>query len=151
MVQAVPTERIASLGVNPNYSYSVISFSNKGIELRNSWGTIEERSKLSFRPEGNFELNSSQIRENISHVVVTNIHTEYSTSTIQAKHRAGFYSTYNFKVRNETQGFLTVSQWDERLYPSSAGYEYSPASIILQKNNEDGSAEFINASKEFFI
>ena len=26
VVQAIPTEKIASLGVNPNYSYSVISF-----------------------------------------------------------------------------------------------------------------------------
>ena len=147
----MPTEKAASLGVNPNYSYSVISFSNKGIELRNSWGTIEERSKLSFRSEGNFDLSSSQIRENISHIVVTNIQTEYSTTTIQARHRLGFYSSHSFKVRNSIHGFLTVSQWDERLFPTSAGYEYSPASVILQKTNGDGSVEFINASKLFFI
>ena len=31
VVQAVPTERIASLGVNPNFSYSVINFTGKGL------------------------------------------------------------------------------------------------------------------------
>ena len=91
------------------------------------------------------------MRENISHIIITSISTEYSTTTIQAKHRLGFYSSHSFKVRNSVHGFLSVSQWDERLFPLTCGYEYSPASIILQKNNEDGSAEFINASKTFEI
>lgn len=151
VVQAVPTEKIAALGVNPNYSYSVISFSNKGIELRNSWGTLEERSKLSFRSEGNFELSSGQLRENISHIVITSINPEYFTTTVQAKHRLGFYSTYSFRLRNQAHGHLTLSQWDERLFPSTCGYQYSPASLILQKENDDGSVEFINASTLLLI
>ena len=117
----------------------MINFSSKGVELRNSWGTLEERSKVSIRSEGNFELSSGQIRENISHILVTNINSEYSTTTVQSRHRLGFYSTYNFKVRNDAHGFLTVSQWDSRLFPSSCNYEYSPATIILQRNNDDGS------------
>lgn len=112
VVQAVPTEKISALGVNPNYSYSVINYSNKGIELRNSWGTLEERSKLSFRAEGNFDLSSVQVKENIKHILVTNLNTEYSTTTVQSRHRLGFYSTYSFKTRNQTHGYLTASQWD---------------------------------------
>ena len=54
VVQAVPTERIAALGVNPNFSYSVINFTGRGLELRNSWGTLEERPKTNFRAEGTF-------------------------------------------------------------------------------------------------
>lgn len=146
VVQAVPTEKIAALGVNPNYTYSVINFSNKGIELRNSWGTLEERSKASFRAEGNFELSAGQLKDNISAIIVTSINTDYFTTTVQAKHRLGFHSTYSFKLRNKTHGFLTLSQWDERLFPTSSGYEYSPATIILQKDNDDGSVEFINAN-----
>lgn len=122
MVQVVPTERIAALGINPNYSYSVINYSSKGLELRNSWGTLEERSKVNIRAEGNFDLGAGQLRDNISHVLVTNLNTEYYTTTVQSRHRLGFYSTYNFRVRNNTHGFLTVSQWDERLFPSNAGY-----------------------------
>lgn len=30
VIQAVPTERIAALGINPNYSYSVINYASKG-------------------------------------------------------------------------------------------------------------------------
>jgi len=42
VVQAVPTDKIAALGANPNFSYSVINYSSKGsLELRNSWGTVE--------------------------------------------------------------------------------------------------------------
>lgn len=124
----------------------MINFSSKGIELRNSWGTLEERSKASIRSEGNFELSAGQIKENISYIVVTNINNEYSTTTVQSRHRLGFYSTYNFKVRNNAHGFLTVSQWDSRLFPSASNYSYSPATIILQRNNEDGSVEYINAN-----
>lgn len=55
IVIAVPKEEIKSLGLNPNYSLSVIRCkSNGGLELRNSWGTIEERSKLNLSKEGVF-------------------------------------------------------------------------------------------------
>ena len=42
VVMAIPNERIASYGFNPNLSYSVISLTSKGgLELRNSFGTLE--------------------------------------------------------------------------------------------------------------
>lgn len=113
IVLAVPNVKIATIGLNPNFSYPLINLTGKGsMELRNSFGTLEERSKINFRPEGTFELSSIQVRDFISHVLVTNINSAYYTSTIQSRHRYGFYSSYNFKIRNNTQGFLTVSQWD---------------------------------------
>lgn len=143
---AVPNAKIATVGVNPNFSYQLINFTAKGsMELRNSFGTLEERSKISFRPEGTFELGSGQVKDFISHVLITNINTAYFTSTIQSKHRYGFYSSYNFKIRNNTQGFLTVSQWDERLFPVNSGYEYSPFHIVLHKTDEGGNSSFVNA------
>lgn len=142
----MPTEKISALGINPNYSYSVINYSSKGMELRNSWGTLEERSKVNVGAEGNFALGAGQLKDNISHVLVTCINAEYSTTTVQAKHRLGFYSTYSFKVKNQTHGFLTLSQWDERLFPSTAGYQYSPATIILQQDGPNGEAIHVNAS-----
>lgn len=40
-VIAVPNSKIATLGLNPNYSLSVLKCNSKGaLELRNSWGTI---------------------------------------------------------------------------------------------------------------
>lgn len=68
----------------------------------------------------------------------------YSSSTIESKHKSGFYSTFSFRVKNETHGFLTLSQWDERLFPEN-GYEYSPIRLILQKRNSDDSVTYINA------
>lgn len=54
-VLAVPKPEIQSLGLNPNNSLTVISSkSNGGLELRNSWGTLEEKSKLAFSKEGVF-------------------------------------------------------------------------------------------------
>jgi hypothetical protein len=84
------------------------------------------------------------LRDNISHVIVTNVNPAYNTTTVQARHRLGFYSTYTFRVRNNTHGFLTVSQWDERLFPATSGYQYSPATIILQK--DDDHTEFVSAN-----
>lgn len=118
VVMAVPREDITTLGLNPNYSLSVVNCkANGGLELRNSWGTIEERSKLNLSKEGVFELSSNQTRDYISYVMIAETNNTYCTSTIQSKHKAGFYSSYSFRLSQETHGFLTVSQWDQNLFP----------------------------------
>jgi hypothetical protein len=149
VVLAVPNEKIAALGLSPNFSYSVLSHSSaKGsLELRNSFGTLEEKTKVSLRAEGNFELGGAQVRDTISHILVTALNTAYSTATIQSRHRHGFYSSYNFTVRKDAHGFLTVSQWDQRLFPSNSGYQYSPFRLVLHRVEEDGRATFVNAGK----
>lgn len=68
----------------------------------------------------------------------------YSSSTIESKHKTGFYSTFEFRVKNDTHGYLTLSQWDERLFPQNA-YEYSAARLIIQKKNGEESATYVNA------
>lgn len=47
-VVAVPSQNIVDLGFNPNYSLSVVKSTNKGFELRSSWGTIVERAKVNI-------------------------------------------------------------------------------------------------------
>ena len=89
-------------------------------------------------------MSSNQTKDFISHVMIAQTNNSFSSSTIESKHKAGFYSTFSFKVRNDTRGFLTVSQWDERLFPEHA-YEYSPVRLIVQKKNSDDSATFVNA------
>ena len=149
---AVPNERIANYGFNPNLSYSVISFTSKGgLELRASFGTVEERSKIPLRAEGTFELSSVQMREVISHVLISTTNTTYHTTTLQGRHRFGFYSTYNFRVDSKTEGFISVSQWDKRFYPENRGYDYSPLHLILQKTESDGHVSFVNAGNDLLI
>lgn len=144
-VLAVPKQEAISLGLNPNHSFAVINCkSNGGLELRNSWGTLEERSKLSISKEGVFELSSNQTRDFISHVMVAQTNNSWSSTTIESRHKAGFYSTFSFKVRNDTRGFFTLSQWDERLFPENS-YEYSPVRMIIQKKNSDDTATYVNA------
>ncbi len=42
IILAVTNEKVASVGLNPNYSYPLINFTSKGaMELRNSFGTLE--------------------------------------------------------------------------------------------------------------
>lgn len=134
-----------SLGLNPNHSFAVINCkSNGGLELRNCWGTLEERTKLSISKEGVFELSSNQTKDFISHVMIAQINNSWNSTTIESRHKAGFYSTFGLKVRNDTRGFFTLTQWDERLFPEH-GYEYSPMRLIVQKKSSDDSATFINA------
>ncbi len=112
-VLAVPKQDILSLGLNPNHSFAVINCkSNGGLELRNSWGTLEERTKLSISKEGVFELSSNQTRDFISHVMIAQTNNSFNSTTIESKHKTGFYSTFSFRVKNDTRGFLSVSQWD---------------------------------------
>lgn len=53
----------------------------------------------------------------ISHCLISEVVSAYHTTTIQAKHRKGFYSSYKFKVNKVFQGFFTISQWDRRFFP----------------------------------
>jgi len=76
--------------------------------------------------------------------MIANTNDSYSSSTIQSRHKAGFYSTFAFKVRNDTHGYLSVSQWDERLFPQNS-YEYSAIRLIVQKKNSDGTVNYVNA------
>lgn len=78
-------------------------------------------------------------------MLIAHINNAYHTTTIQSKQRFGFYTSYNFKVRNDTHGYFTASQIDERLFPSHQGYAYSPFRVIIQKINSDNTATFINA------
>lgn len=134
------------MGLDPSYSFNVLNVNNKGgFELRNSWGTVEERSKITFSKEGQFEWSSAQARENLSHILISHVRQNYFTSVLQSKHKFGFYSSYNFKVKKETHGYVTVSQWDERLFPETVGYEYSPFRVLIQKLNSDGTGTFVNA------
>lgn len=89
-------------------------------------------------------MSSNQTKEFISHVMIAHTNNSWNSSTIESRHKTGFYSTFTFKVRNDTRGFLTLSQWDERLFPEHA-YEYSAARLIIQKKNTDDSATFVNA------
>jgi hypothetical protein len=76
--------------------------------------------------------------------MIAHTNNSYHSATIESKHKTGFYSTFHFKVNNNAHGFLTVSQWDERLFPEHA-YEYSPIRIILQKKGSDGGYSYVNA------
>jgi hypothetical protein len=80
--------------------------------MRNSWGSIEERSKLNASKEGTFNMTLQQCREFLNHVIIGRINDTYHSSVIQSKHRAGFYGSYTFTVAKEVQGILSVSQLD---------------------------------------
>ena len=76
--------------------------------------------------------------------MIAQTNNSWNSTTIESKHKTGFYSTFSFKVQNDTRGFFTLSQWDERLFPENS-YEYSPARIIIQKKNSDDTATYVNA------
>lgn len=100
VILAVPTHKIAELGINPNYSYSFLNQNAKGnLELRNSWGTIEEKPKVNLKNDGSFEISSALAKDNISHFLIARINKSYWTTTIQSRHKLGFYSSYKFNVR----------------------------------------------------
>lgn len=65
--------------------------------------------------------------------MIAHVNPVYFTSTIQSSHKVGFYSSYHFKIFKDTHGYLTVSQWDERLFPPVNGYKYSPFHLIIHK------------------
>lgn len=114
--------------------------------MRNSWGSIEEKSKLNTTKEGTFQMNLQQCRDFLNHAIIGRIHDDYYSSVIESKHRHGFFSSYSFTVHDDTEGVLSVSQLDDRMLPPNSGYAYSPVRIILEKVSEGGNI-YVNSSK----
>ena len=106
--------------------------------MRNSWGTVKERPNVSLSREGVFELSSGYSHDYISHIMIAYTDSELCTTTIQSKHHNSFYSAYNFSVNNDTKGYISISQLDERLFSPKKEYYYSPMRVILVKKTSQG-------------
>jgi hypothetical protein len=96
----------------------VIGFGSRGLELRNSWGTFVEKSKINFSKEGLFEMTVQEASKYFEYILVAETNDSYHTSTIQSKHHSGFYSSYSFKNKESGEIIFSASQWDTRLYPA---------------------------------
>lgn len=131
---AVPNQSIRDLGLDSKYNLSVLNVSSRGLELRNSWGTTVERPPISLSKEGVFEMTTDSIRRYIDHILIVETIDTDITSTLQSKHESSFYSCYSFKVKGATQGVISVSQWDSKLFPVNS-YRYSPFTVVIEKKN----------------
>lgn len=132
-VVGVCSQKIVDLGFNPNYCLSVLKTSNKGIEFRNSWGTIIERPKINIGKEGNFEFNNNQVRDYIDYFLIAETDS-YLTTTIQSKHCGSFYSCYSFKLKKDNpNALISVAQFDRRLFSTKFTYNYAPFRVIVER------------------
>lgn len=137
MVQAVPQPRIQDKGLNPNLTLSVIGVNSRGsYEIRNSFGTVDQKSKLNISKEGVFEFSQNDVTQNIAYFLIAEIHDDYATSTVQCKMRKSFYSSYSFRVKNDFHGYLTVSQFDERLFPKSENVYTEKSNIVIDSPSD---------------
>jgi hypothetical protein len=66
----VPNSKIEELGLNSKYNLGVIGYGNKGLELRNSWGTFIEKSRINFSKEGLFELSVQDASKYFEYILV---------------------------------------------------------------------------------
>ena len=90
--------------------------------MRCPWGTIDQKSNLNISKDGTFDLSAKQLSDVISHVLIAKVRPHYYTSTIQSKHRNGFFCTYSFIIEKHMDGFFSVNQMDKRLFPAAANY-----------------------------
>jgi len=108
-----------------------------------------------------FEVTSDEARSFINYYLVAEVHDDYCTSTIQARHRSGFFSSYSFRVENHFDGYVMVSQFDRRqfnqpdnLYAQESKvevqnpnhYENSPIGLFLYKREGDTATEVASGS-----
>jgi hypothetical protein len=118
IVQAAPSENILDRGLNPNLTLNVLRADSgkRTIQFRSSFGSVDEKPKINLSREGVFEVLSDEARNFIKYYLVAEVHDDYNTSTIQARHRPGFFSSYSFRVENSFDGYVMVSQFDKRQF-----------------------------------
>jgi calpain-15 len=69
-VIAVPTSKIEELGLNHKFNLGITGLSNRGLELRNSWGTMIEKPKITLSKEGLFEISLQDAVRYLDYVLV---------------------------------------------------------------------------------
>jgi len=148
-IMAIPNENVLKFGFNPNYALNVVSAGKGNLILRNPWGTITEKSSITTDREGRFEWAARQVSENIDRVLIAQVREHYYTTTVQTKHRKGFFCTYTFNVEDHIDGFFSVSQIDRRTFPAKSTYDYSPLRFILEKKSVEEGAILINGAYNF--
>lgn len=110
---------------------NVLGCTSTKIQLRNSWGTVEQRPKVVLSREGVFDLSLSEAEGYIDHILIAEINDKEHTSTIQSTHRKGFYECFTFNVDVGGRSTISISQWDEQYFPSHVNYKYSPFRILV--------------------
>ena len=48
------------------------------------------------------------------------------------------------------KGCLSISQWDEQLFPSQLNYKYIPFRVIVEKKGENGKTSYITSGNHNF-
>lgn len=90
------------------------------------------------------------MRDYVSIILIAETDSSLYTTTIQSKHEESFYSCYSFKLNEENpNGTISISQFDRRLFPNKAPYDYAPFRIILEKKDvedEETNSLLINAA-----
>jgi len=116
VVQAAPSEKLLTYGFNPNLTLSVIKAdsSKRSLQFRSSFGSVDEKPRFNLSKEGTFDVSVDETRNFINYFLVAEVHDDYSTSTIQARHRPGYFSSYSFRVSKDFNGYVMASQFDRR-------------------------------------
>jgi hypothetical protein len=136
-VQAAPSEKILDRGFNPNLTLSVLRADSgkRSIQFRSPFGSIDEKPKVSLSREGVFEVTSDEARSFINYYLVAEVHDDYSTSTIQARHHSGFFSSYSFRVESHFDGYVMVSQFDRRQFNQPDNLYAQESKVEVQNLN----------------
>lgn len=72
MVQAAPTERLLTYGLNPNLTLTVlrVDSNRRTIQFRTSFGTIDEKPRFNLSKEGTFEVSADEARSFTNYFLV---------------------------------------------------------------------------------
>lgn len=162
-VQAAPSDKFLAYGFNPNLTLTVVKTDStrRSLQFRSSFGSVDEKPRFNLSKEGTFDVSVDEVRNFINYFLVAEVHDNYNTSTIQARHRPGYFSSYSFRVRNDFEGYVMASQFDTRhfnqpsnLYAEEAKvevqnynhYENSPIGLYIYKKDGDTAKEVANGS-----
>ena len=87
------------------------------------------------------------MRKYLSYIIIAETSNDVITSTVQSRHRSNFYSCYTIKLKHYFNGYLSINQWEKRLFPERAAYNYSAFRVIIEKRPAKKKGEYITSGK----
>jgi hypothetical protein len=121
--------------LNPNITLNVLKVNGKNIQFRNSFGTLDEKPRVNVNKEGVFEFNPDELRSFVNYFLIAEVFDDYCTSTVQARHKASYYSSYGFTISSNFSGYVMVSQFDPRLFNQPNNLFATESNIKVENPN----------------
>ncbi|EAR84910.2 calpain family cysteine protease (macronuclear) [Tetrahymena thermophila SB210] len=160
------------LGILSGHAYSILDHQSvrgddnqfhKILKIRNPWGmkewtgdwsdnsdkwnpVLRQRLNVESKNDGTFWMSIYDFAKYFEGIGNCKVRPDYSYNSIKLDFTKDKIKVVQFKVKEATHGFISINQFDERMfYHSNKEYQYSNCRMFILKKNQKKEFEYVGA------